>query len=668
MANTDTSENTGKSTGPSSASNSAPTNSGDTPPPGRVEAQVGDPYRPSGGNDYSLSIEPEDTGEATIANLYQAVPLENEGAGAAQADGDGSGGDGAGDGGANAGGLGKGNGGGLGDTPLPEGSVEVVETADGGPNDDGGLGDGAVPEARGLDATLPQFDLGGDGIRAAGSQIGDGTSGGVGQQDDGGGGGGGGNTDIGPVADSDTTGNEVSEFATGGEYTGVTAFADDPDAGDFVSYEITGGDDRFEIDPDTGRITVKTGSSFDAETETSVEVQVTATSTDGSTSTGTFTITIGDENEFPIGPVTDSDTTGNEVSEFATGGEYTGVTAFADDPDVTDVVSYEITGGDDRFEIDPDTGEITVKAGSSFDAETEQSVDVEVTATSTDGSTSVGTFTITIGDENEFPIGPVTDSDTTGNEVSEFSTGGEYTGVTAFADDPDVTDVVSYEITGGDDRFEIDPNTGAITVKAGSSFDAETESSADVQVTATSTDGSTSVGTFTITIGDENEFPIGPVTDSDTTGNEVSEFATGGEYTGVTAFADDPDVTDVVSYEITGGDDRFEIDPDTGEITVKSGSSFDAETESSADVEVTATSTDGSTSVGTFTINIGDENEFPIGPVTDSDTTGNEVSEFATGGEYTGVTAFADDPDVTDVVSYEITGGDDRFEIDPDTG
>ena len=74
-------------------------------------------------------------------------------------------------------------------------------------------------------------------------------------------------------------------------------------------------------------------------------------------------------------------------------------------------------------------------------------------------------------------------------------------------------------------------------------------------------------GTFTITIGDENEFPIGPVTDSDTTGNEVSEFATGGEYTGVTAFADDPDVTDVVSYEITGGDDRFEIDPDTGVIS-----------------------------------------------------------------------------------------------------
>jgi len=351
MANTDTSANTDKPSGASSASNSAANNSGDTPAPGRVEAQAGDPYRPSGGNDYSLSIEPEDTGEATIANLYQAVPLENEGTGASQADGEGTGGDGSGDGGANAGGLGKGRGDGLGDTPFPDGSLEVVETADGAPNDDGGLGDGAVPDARGLDATLPQFALGGDGIQAAGSQIGDGTSGGVASDDDGDGGGPDDNENIGPVDDSDTAVNEVSEFATGGEYTGVTAFADDPDVTDVVSYEITGGDGRFEIDPTTGEITVMAGSSFDAETEQSVDVEVTATSTDGSTSVGTFTITIGDENEDPIGPVTDSDTTGNEVSEFATGGEYTGVTAFADDPDVTDVVSYEITGGDGRFEI-----------------------------------------------------------------------------------------------------------------------------------------------------------------------------------------------------------------------------------------------------------------------------------------------------------------------------
>ncbi|WP_343894363.1 cadherin repeat domain-containing protein, partial [Roseibium denhamense] len=362
-----------------------------TPPSSvRAEAQAADPYRPADGNDYSLSIEPEDSGEATLANLYQAVPLEHEGAGSPLDDGGLMGPDGDGSG-PNSGANGRDPNGlqGTDDVNLPGEGTEVVETADGGPNDDAGLGDGDVPTARGLDAGLPQFDLGGDGVQANGSSVGDGAGGGGGDDGDddpttpeat--------NEDLGPVTDSDTVVNTVSEFATGGEYSGVTAFADDPDVTDVVSYELTGGDDRFEIDPDTGEIFVKDGSSFDAETEQSVDVEVTATSTDGSTSVGTFTITIGDENEAPIGPVSDSDTTGNEVSEFATGGEYSGVTAFADDPDVTDVVSYEITGGDNRFEINPDTGEIFVKDGSSFDAETDQFVDVIVTATSTDGSQS----------------------------------------------------------------------------------------------------------------------------------------------------------------------------------------------------------------------------------------------------------------------------------------
>ena len=159
---------------------------------------------------------------------------------------------------------------------------------------------------------------------------------------------------------------------------------------------------------------------------------------------GTFTINIGDENEFPIGPVTDSDTTGNEVSEFATGGEYSGVTAFADDPDVTDVVSYEITGGDDRFEIDPDTGEITVKGpGLRSMPRRSNPLTFEVTATSTDGSTSVRHLHHQHWRRERIPDRPCQQTATRpATKVSEFATGGEYTGVTAFADDPDVTDVV----------------------------------------------------------------------------------------------------------------------------------------------------------------------------------------------------------------------------------
>ena len=141
MADTDTSANAGKPGVSSSTENAAKSNGGSEPSPARMEAQAGDPYRPAGGNDYSLSVEPEDTGEATLANLYQAVPLEDRGSGASTQDAEGLGGDGGTDGQGAHGGLGQGLGGaGTGDTLLPDGGSEVAETADGGPNEDGGLG------------------------------------------------------------------------------------------------------------------------------------------------------------------------------------------------------------------------------------------------------------------------------------------------------------------------------------------------------------------------------------------------------------------------------------------------------------------------------------------------------------------------------------------------
>nr|WP_282449339.1 cadherin domain-containing protein [Roseibium sp. CAU 1639] len=729
---------------------------------------------------------------------------------------------------------------------------------------------------------------------------------------------------VGPVSDTDSDQNFVQENSGGGTVVGVTAFAEDPDAGDTVTYSIT--DDRFEIDPDTGVITVANGAVIDQETTPHIDIEVTATSSDGSTSTGTFRVEIGDENEFSIGPVTDIDGDRNFVQENSAGGTVVGVTAFASDPDAGDTVTYSIT--DDRFEIDPDTGVITVADGAVIDHEATPFIDIEVTATSTDGSTSSGAFRITVGDECEFSIGPVTDIDATGNSISETATGGELAGITAFATDPDASDTVTYQLS-GDGRFEIDETTGVIKVADGASFDAETEPSIDLTVTATSTDGSSSSATFTVDVVDGNEAPdlivhlengarqfvvngsfeifdgphgggtgtgwyqnpnsidgwtynnvdvheaghnnygatdgghhldlaartngwasqqiegqldgqvyhlsfdmksrggagqsvaevywngeligtidpattgsgwqtydfdivggsgdgsntltfveigsdnnggalidsvsivsdnrtavveefygadiaplsvidpdvgdthtftvsddrfevvvsgdkyllklkddqafdyetetqvtvevtatdqgglsdteivvidvididdtntpIGPITDTDATANMVVENAAGGTVVGITAFADDPDAGDTVTYSIN--DDRFDIDPDTGVITVADGAVIDYEANSHIYVDVTATSTDGSSTSKTFRIDIDDENECSIGPVTDSDNTLNSVAENGAGGEYVGITAFAEDPDSGDTVTYSIT--DDRFEIDPDTG
>ena len=83
-----------------------------------------------------------------------------------------------------------------------------------------------------------------------------------------------------------------------------------------------------------------------------------------------------------------------------------------------------------------------------------------------------------------------------------------------------------------------------------------------------------------------------------------------------------------------------------------------------------ATSTDGSTSTESFTVNLSDDtSEAAVGPVADSDANANSVSESAANGSYVGVTALATDADATDTVSYSLdddAGG--RFAIDPGTG
>ncbi|KJZ21085.1 cadherin repeat domain-containing protein, partial [Pseudoalteromonas fuliginea] len=103
---------------------------------------------------------------------------------------------------------------------------------------------------------------------------------------------------------------------------------------------------------------------------------------------------------------------------------------------------------------------------------------------------------------------------------------------------------------------------------------------------------------------------ISPVVDTDgdadkAANNTISENVTNGATVGITANATDADTGDVVSYGLTD-DSIFTIDSTTGVVTVKDASSIDYETATSHSITVVATSTDGSTSTQTFTINVTD--------------------------------------------------------------
>ncbi len=472
------------------------------------------------------------------------------------------------------------------------------------------------------------------------------------------------------VSDSDATSNRVAEDAAIGTAVGITASASDADGTDTVTYSLS--DDAgglFAIDATTGVVTVN--GALDYETSTSHTITAVATSTDSSTSTQSFTISVTDVNESAVGAVSDGDAASDYVPENSAIGTAVGITATATDPDGSDTVTYSLdddAGG--RFQIDANTGVITV-AGA-IDREAAGSYSVTVRATSSDTSSSTQSFTISIGDVDEFDVTSVSDSDATSNRVAEDAAVGTAVGITASASDADATDTITYSLS--DDAgglFAINATTGVVTVNG--ALDYETATSHTITVVATSTDGSTSTQSYVVDITDvyepaPNLYSVTPVFDSDRAPNTVPEDAPTGSETGITAHAYDGDPGDSVTYSLSDdANGRFAIDPITGVITVAG--ALDYETATSHTITVVATSTDGSTSIRTFDIAVTDVNEWPAGAVYDLDPAPDYVPENSPDGTPAGITVSAPDPDGSDTVTYSLdddAGG--RFQIDPATG
>ncbi|WP_165440551.1 cadherin domain-containing protein [Rubripirellula amarantea] len=94
----------------------------------------------------------------------------------------------------------------------------------------------------------------------------------------------------------------VSELAVAGTPVGRVSVSD-PDSGDVLSVEISGGRDAdlFVLDSDTQMLAVAAGASFDAESSSGpLLVEVTVTDEDGLSATATIEILVNDVNEPPV--------------------------------------------------------------------------------------------------------------------------------------------------------------------------------------------------------------------------------------------------------------------------------------------------------------------------------------------------------------------------------
>ncbi|MGF1705567.1 cadherin domain-containing protein [Enterovibrio baiacu] len=473
--------------------------------------------------------------------------------------------------------------------------------------------------------------------------------------------------DVTAVTDSDASANTVIESAAIGTTVGLTLQATDGDGTDVISYSLS--DDAgglFAIDPVTGVVTVAAG--LDYETATNHNITVVATSTDGTTSNQTYSITLTDDtSEFTASAVTDTNTAADTVMESASIGTSVGVVFHSEDGDGTDTITYSLTndaGG--LFTVNPTTGEVTV-AGT-LDHETATQHSITVVATSTDGSTSSKNVTLSVSDDtSEFAVTAIADADGSSSLVSENASIGAVVGITAHATDSDATDSVTYSLidnAGG--YFLINGTTGVVTVAGNLDYETATEHTIVVQ--ARSSDGSTTTQSFTIDVANvdaltgDTDASVGAITDVDTDADQVSDVAAIGSTVGIDISAMDAD-GDNVTYSLSnsaGG--LFAIDSTTGVVTVAG--DLSALTDTAQTISVVATSTDGSTSIADFNVNVIDGG---IGSLSDADNTQN-ISGDASNGQYVYLKAYAEDGD-GDTVTYSLTddhGG--AFQINGSTG
>ena len=288
---------------------------------------------------------------------------------------------------------------------------------------------------------------------------------------------------------------------------------------------------------------------------------------------------------------------------------------------------------DPRFEVVD--GILQLKAGESFDHESEPYVDLVVTATSRSGETQSQPVRVDILDRNEAQTDIGLDNMTVQENVPGAVIG------TLTVVDPDAGDSQTFAVS--DNRFEV--VDGQLKLRDGIALDFESEPLVNVTVTATDQGGHSISEQFTIGVGDVNEAQTAMSIDH----HQVAENAAGAVVGNLTVI--DPDAGD--SQTFTVSDSRFEVVDN--QLKLKSGVSLNYEAEPSVDVTVTATDKAGHEISQIVTVNVTDVNEAPTAILLSNAT----VAENAPGAAIGQLTTV--DPDAGDTFSYQVS--DSRFQV-----
>ncbi|MFI4892488.1 MAG: cadherin domain-containing protein, partial [Phycisphaerales bacterium JB058] len=519
------------------------------------------------------------------------------------------------------------------------------------------------------------------------------------------------------------TGGTVAEDAVAGTVVAVASVVD-ADDGDSHTYELVdnaGG--RFEIDPDTGEITVADGASQNNEAARSQALTVRVTDAEGETYEESLSIGVNDVNDAPTDLVFSSGNPDFEISaeqvaaglpEGAEPSEYTvsGVpegaqlSAGTQNDDGTWTVSADqvdglkVTGADPTssialtFSTDVTTyeAETTTIDGSNVRT-TDAGFTVTARSINDDGSLTEASAENIVRNGSSFAVNGSTGGPST--QIGFDASKGVSEELIVSFDEPltSVQAKISRLFTDeagsceqGEwvalrDGVEVASSVFIATRNDTATLDIETDGEPFDQIIFRATEypggqnGKTSDSSdyqidwisFDQDVANVTHYDL-PVTVEASWGEAdaatVVENAPAGTVVATMSVAD-PDAGDSHTFELVGdADGRFTIDPDTGVVTVADGAKLDHESVGEHEVVVRVTDAEGATYDETLSITVSDANEAP----TEIQFAGGSVAENAEPGTYVG-TATASDQDAGDSHSYELVGdAEGRFTIDPDTG
>ncbi|HYO60667.1 MAG TPA: cadherin domain-containing protein, partial [Actinomycetota bacterium] len=456
----------------------------------------------------------------------------------------------------------------------------------------------------------------------------------------------------------------LDENSANGTAVHTVAATDEDSPAQDLTYSITGGNTlgAFQIDDSTGAITVADTSDLDFETTPAfnLTVQVEDDGTPAKNDSDTITVNLNNLNENPVVNAATLSLAENSANGTSVG------TATASDPDAGHTQTWAITGGNtgNAFAINPNTGEITVADVNDVDFETNPtfSLTVEATDSGAPALSDAETITVNLTNVNEAPV-DVSLNDT---DVAENASLNTVVG-TISGTDPDAGDsgslVFSLASGAGDAdnaRFNVGPSNSLRTSEV---FDKETQGPFSIRLRATDGGNLQYEEVFQIDVADVNEAP-----DVNGATFGLDEHSANGTSAGTATFTD-PDAGQTRTFSITGGNTggAFQINPNTGAITVADATDVDYETNHpfALTVQVADNGTPSLSDTGTITINLNDVNDAPtVNAATLS------VAENSASGTSAGTVTGADADSPAQTLTWAITGGNTggAFQITPSTG